>query len=120
MAALLLKRIYDSPATSDGYRILIDRLWPRGIKKENAQIDLWLKDIAPSNALRTAFHHEPQNWEHFKQAYYEELEHNIEAQSVLRKALQEHKRVCLLYAAKDPHYNNAQVLKLFLEKKKWL
>jgi len=109
------KRIYDAPSRNDGYRALADRLWPRGIKKEKAEIDLWLKDAAPSDALRKWFNHEPQKWGDFKKRYFDELEHKQYILGPIIKRLGG--GVTLLYSAKDRQYNNAVALKEYLEKK---
>ena len=109
------KRIYDAPSRNDGYRALADRLWPRGIKKEKAGIDLWLKDAAPSDALRKWFNHEPQKWGDFKKRYFAELEHKQYILGPIIKRLGG--GVTLLYSAKDRQYNNAVALKEYLEKK---
>jgi len=108
------KRIYDAPSRIDGFRALVDRLWPRGIKKEKAGIDLWLKDAAPGDALRKWFNHEPQKWGVFKKKYFIELEHK---QSILDPIIERLEGgVTLLYSAKDRQYNNAVALKEYLEK----
>lgn len=104
-----LKRIYDVPSADDGYRVLVDRLWPRGIKKENAHIDLWLKDVAPSNELRKWFGHDPAKWEEFSQRYAGDVAPDALAQ--LRRLATEHPTLTLLFAAKDEEHNNAVVLK---------
>jgi uncharacterized protein YeaO (DUF488 family) len=116
MASLQLKRVYEAPAASDGMRILVDRLWPRGIAKDKARIDLWLKDIAPSDALRRRFHGKPEDWEAFCEAYAEELkgEASQAAVSELRERLAGGP-VTLLYAARDEGRNNAVALKAWLE-----
>ncbi|MGE5352305.1 MAG: DUF488 domain-containing protein [Acidobacteriota bacterium] len=113
-----LKRIYEKNDKNDGFRILIDRLWPRGIKKEEANIDLWLKEIAPSNELRKWFHHEAANWDDFKKKYLAELSHKKDLLSVVREAEKEHKVVTLLYGAKDKEHNQALVIAEILEKQK--
>ncbi len=110
-----VKRIYDAPLKDDGYRILVDRLWPRGLKKENAFIDLWLKEIAPTTALRKWFNHEPGKWQEFKNRYFEELATNNFVGDVL-KIYNNYPIVTLLFAAHDQNYNHALVLKSFLEK----
>ena len=110
-----LKRIYDPYSRQDGKRVLVDRLWPRGIKKENAQIDEWLKDIAPSDALRKWFSHDPSRWEEFKKRYNDELKNKRE----LFKGLIADSRkgtVTLLFGAKDIEHNNAVVIKEALAK----
>jgi uncharacterized protein YeaO (DUF488 family) len=114
---LQLKRAYDPPSVDDGYRVLVDRLWPRGLKREAAHIDLWLKDIAPSDELRHWFGHDPGRWTEFQARYSKELD----AQETLCRELlaRSHQgRVTLLYAAKDAQHNNAAVLKSYLEKTK--
>lgn len=108
-----LKRVYEKPEMEDGIRILVDRLWPRGLTKEKACIDLWLKDIAPSTELRKWFGHDPAKWEQFKELYHRELEANVEPVSLLKDQLKKG-MVTLLYAAKDVEHNEALVLKEWL------
>jgi uncharacterized protein YeaO (DUF488 family) len=111
---ILLKRAYDPPASGDGYRILVDRLWPRGITKREAHIDLWLKDVAPSTELRKWFGHDPSKWDEFQTRYRRELEHNREP--VARIAEQARRGpVTLVYGARDREHNDAMVLKAYLE-----
>jgi uncharacterized protein YeaO (DUF488 family) len=110
---LKLKRIYEAPAKDDGKRILVDRLWPRGVSKERAAIDLWLKEVAPSPALRTWFGHEPTRWEEFGERYLDELSRNAAAKEL--KAQVKSGQTTLLYAAHDAEHNHARVLKSFLE-----
>ncbi len=110
-----IKRVYADAAPEDGRRILIDRLWPRGLTKEEAKIDLWLKDLAPSGELREWFGHDPEKWTGFRERYTKELEANDTAVSQLRSELKA-ERATLLYGAKDEEHNNAVVLKDFLEK----
>ena len=119
MSRLQLKRVYEAPAESDGARVLVDRLWPRGVAKEKAAIDLWLKDIAPSTALRQKFHGHPQAWDDFVAAYKRELL-GAEAQLAAAEleALMHKGPVTLLYAARDDAHNNAVALKAWLEKRK--
>jgi uncharacterized protein YeaO (DUF488 family) len=112
-----LKRIYEYPSTDDGYRILVDRLWPRGLKKEDAKIDLWLKDIAPSTILRTWFSHDPTKWSDFKKKYTLELEKNIDLLDNIRKLHQEKTTLTLLYATGDQQHNNAVILQKVLKQK---
>jgi uncharacterized protein YeaO (DUF488 family) len=107
-----LKRIYDPPEKDDGVRVLVDRLWPRGIKRE--LVDLWLKDVAPSDELRRWFNHEPEKWEEFKRKYHEELNKNPKVK-VLLELVKKSDNVTLLYSAKSP-YNNAVALKEYLER----
>jgi uncharacterized protein YeaO (DUF488 family) len=108
------KRIYEAPVKTDGFRILVDRLWPRGLGKNQAAIDVWLKDAAPSNALRTWFGHDRARWNEFKQRYFKELQDNAEpVKLIAAKASRE--TVTFLYGAKDEQYNNAVALKEFIE-----
>jgi uncharacterized protein YeaO (DUF488 family) len=109
-----VKRIYAPFAATDGYRILVDRLWPRGIKKEDAHIDKWLKEVAPSTELRKWFHHETGNWEQFVKAYRAELKIS-DAVEELRSYIEGHETVTLLYAARDEEHNHALVLREFIK-----
>ncbi|MEO6803313.1 MAG: DUF488 domain-containing protein [Granulicella sp.] len=109
-----IKRAYKEPAEDDGTRILIDRLWPRGLTKEKAKVDLWLKEIAPSTELRKWFAHDPQKWAEFKARYRAELKRNGEQLSTLRDHV-EKGTVTLVYSAKDEEHNDAVVLQQFLE-----
>lgn len=102
-----LKRIYEVPEESDGFRILIDRLWPRGISKDEAKIDQWLRDIAPSNELRKWFGHDPEKWPEFQIRYAQELQAQEKAVLVLKDIIQKEKTVTLLYSASDEKHNNA-------------
>jgi uncharacterized protein YeaO (DUF488 family) len=111
------KRIYESPAEEDGFRILVDRLWPRGVQKEKAKIDLWLKEIAPSDELRKWFSHDPEKWEEFKKKYAKELATKQELLNEIRQTEKEKGTVTLLYSARDTEHNNAVALKIILEKK---
>ena len=112
---LRIKRIYDDPAAADGYRVLVDRLWPRGVKKERAALDLWLKEVAPSPELRKWFGHDPDRFREFSEKYREELRDNPAAKK-LKALTREHKTATLLYGAKDPKVNHAVVLKDFLNR----
>ncbi|MBB5254816.1 DUF488 domain-containing protein [Sulfurisphaera ohwakuensis] len=107
-----IKRIYDPVEKDDGIRILVDRLWPRGVRKD--KVDVWLKDIAPSDELRTWFNHDPNKWEEFKKKYFEELSKNPKL-DILLQLIKKGENVTLLYASKSP-YNNAVALKEFLDK----
>jgi uncharacterized protein YeaO (DUF488 family) len=109
-----IKRIYDKPEKEDGFRILVDRLWPRGLTKEKANVDLWLKEIAPDNALRKWFSHDPAKWNAFREKYNDELKAKPELISQLKQLLKKEKVVTLLYAAKDEQHNNAVALKELL------
>lgn len=110
-----VKRVYEAPEPSDGTRILVDRLWPRGLTKEKARIGLWLKDIAPSAELREWFGHDPEKWPEFQHRYEQELEANKTVVAELRKELQAG-AATLVYGAKDEAHNDAVVLKAYLEK----
>ena len=104
-----IKRIYELPDVEDGTRILVDRLWPRGVKKEDARIDLWLKDIGPSSDLRKWFGHDPERWPHFRAKYLQELGFKNEDLSVIVRAATEGP-VTLIYAARDESHNQAVIL----------
>src|SRR6187551_1220657 len=108
-----LKRIYEPPAKEDGFRILVDRLWPRGLTKQKAAIDLWLKDIAPSTELRKWFGHDPGKWKEFQKKYHAELQANKETIDTLKGHLGKGP-ITLLYAAKDEEHNEARVIKEFV------
>ncbi|MRR34579.1 DUF488 family protein [bacterium] len=110
-----LKRIYDPPEADDGIRVLVDGLWPRGISKSAARIDRWLRELAPSSALRTWFGHDPEKWEEFRERYREELRSRAELLALLREEAAR-ETVTLLYAAKDRDCNNAVVVKEELER----
>jgi uncharacterized protein YeaO (DUF488 family) len=110
-----VKRIYDEPSSDNGVRVLVDRLWPRGLSKESARIDLWLRDVAPSDELRKWFNHDASKWEEFKRRYFKELENN-KAVNELINLLRDRRTITLLYSAKSP-YNNATALKEYLELK---
>ena len=107
-----IKRVYEKPEKGDGFRILVDRLWPRGLTKEKAALDLWLKEIAPSTELRKWFGHDPEKWDDFQKKYRKELKENKEVVSTLKEHLKE--PVSLLYGAKDEEHNEALVLKNYL------
>ena len=115
MLTIRFKRAYEPPAAEDGIRILVDRLWPRGLTKEKLQITAWLKEVAPSNALRQQVHQDPAQWDHFVAAYRQELDANPQAvQTLLEYAHQG--TLTLIYGARDTVHNNAVVLKQYLEK----
>jgi len=111
---IAIKRAYERPARSDGTRVLVDRVWPRGVTKEQAAVTLWLKDVAPSTELRKWFAHDPAKWTDFKTRYFKELQGNREAVSRLQ-ALRAQGKVTLVYAARDTAHNNAAALKEYLE-----
>lgn len=108
-----IKRVYEKPESHDGTRILVDRLWPRGLTKEKAKVDLWLKEIAPSNELRKWFGHESEKWSEFQKRYRAELRKNNEPLSLLRKAAAK-EPITLLFAAKDEEHNEAVILQNLL------
>ncbi|MDQ6703457.1 MAG: DUF488 family protein [Pseudomonadota bacterium] len=113
MKKIQIKRIYEPPAASDDTRILVDRLWPRGVAREEARIDAWIKAVAPSDALRRWYSHDPEKWPEFRARYIAELKHNpavVELQDMAAKS----KTLTLLFAAKDNLRNNATVLQEFL------
>ena len=114
MSQIRLKRIYDPASADDGTRVLIDRLWPRGLKKEEAKIDLWLKEAAPSAELRRWFGHDPKKWEEFQKRYRGELAENHAALAPLHDLIDSGKVLTLLFAAKDARYNNAVELRDFI------
>ncbi len=111
-----IKRIYEKYSPDDGYRILIDRLWPRGVLKNNAHVDLWLKEIAPTDHLRKWFSHDPKKWNVFKKKYIKELNENKSIVDKIKNLKNYHDTITLIYAAKDEQHNNAVVLIKFLDK----
>ena len=111
------KRIYEKYSPDDGFRILIDRLWPRGVSKSNAKIDLWIKEIAPTADLRKWFSHDPKKWESFKKKYQEELKKNKSLLGMIKNLEKEHKTVTLVFSAKDELHNNALALQKVLHTK---
>lgn len=111
-----IKRVYEEPKESDGTRILVDRLWPRGLKKEKAKVDLWLKEVAPSNELRKWFAHDPKKWAEFQKRYKEELLENAEQLAVLKQEVKKGP-VTLLYGAHDEEHNQAVALEKMLRAK---
>lgn len=111
-----IKRVYEKPIKADGVRILVDRLWPRGLSRKDAKVDLWLKDIAPSDTIRKWFAHDLKRWSEFKKKYLQELRKNKTGVDELRSAVKG-KTATLLFAAKDEEHNNAVVLQSFLGKK---
>ncbi|MGI6032703.1 MAG: DUF488 domain-containing protein [Coriobacteriales bacterium] len=109
-----LKRVYEQATPDDGFRVLVDRLWPRGIRKTDLKMDLWAKGLAPSTETRKEFNHDPARFEAFKGRYINELDTSEEARELAESVLS-HDKVTLLYAAKDPEINHAVVLKSWLE-----
>jgi len=114
---IALQRVYDEASDSDGFRVLVDRLWPRGLTKAAARIDLWLRDLAPSNELRKWFHAHPEHWKEFRQKYLAELRAPAAEKALqqLYDILDRERAVTLLYASKQTEQNNATVLKEFVE-----
>ena len=111
-----IKRVYDGPSREDGFRILVDRLWPRGISKEKAKIDLWMKEIAPSDKLRKWFSHDIKKWEEFRKKYKNELNSKKELINKIKLFEKQKHTMTLLFSARDIKYNNAQVLYEVLRK----
>jgi uncharacterized protein YeaO (DUF488 family) len=116
MHTLRTKRIYDAPSANDGVRILVDRLWPRGLSKEQARIDYWLKEIAPSGQLRKWYNHDDSRWDEFKRRYFDELMVLDEPVMQLRVLASEH-TVTLLYSTRSEVHNNAIALAEFIHRK---
>jgi len=110
-----IKRAYEPVEDVDGFRILVDRLWPRGISKEKLKLDLWLKDIAPSTELRKWFAHDPDKWQEFQKKYREELKNKKTILLIIKDLENKNGTVTLVYGAKDEEHNNAVVLKEKLE-----
>jgi uncharacterized protein YeaO (DUF488 family) len=115
MMEIKLKRVYEESAKEDSTRILVDRLWPRGLTKQKANVDIWLKEVAPSTELRKWFHHDPEKWEEFKKRYFLELKNKKEQIEVLKKQLR-NGTVTLVYGEKDEEHNEAIVLKELLSR----
>ncbi len=113
---LKTKRVYEAPGAGDGTRYLVERLWPRGMRKEDLSMDGWLKDVAPSPELRRWFNHDPAKWEEFQRRYRSELDANPDAWQPLLEASRRG-NVTLLYAARDTEHNSANLLKSYLEEK---
>jgi uncharacterized protein YeaO (DUF488 family) len=107
---LRIKRVYDKPGKDDGRRVLVDHLWPRGMTKEAAKIDLWMKEVAPSDALRKSFGHDVEKWPEFQKRYHAELKGKKELLAELKSIEKEHGTLTLLFGAKDTEHNQAVVL----------
>lgn len=116
MTRVTLKRVYEPASRTDGCRILVDRIWPRGLTKTKAAVDLWLKDVAPSTTLRKWFGHRPERWAEFRQRYLKELRADCDAAGALLDAASHHRHVTLLFSARDEKRNQAVVLQGFLTK----
>ncbi len=110
-----LKRAYDAPEKQDGYRVLVDRLWPRGLSKEDAALDRWMKEVAPSHELRKRFKHDPEKWDEFRRRYEVELEGREDEVAFLKEKSEEG-TLTLVYAARDREHNNAAALRDYLER----
>ncbi|HEY4293193.1 DUF488 domain-containing protein [Luteibacter sp.] len=115
MPTISIKRVYEEPGSREGMRILVDRLWPRGLTKEKAAVDLWMKDVAPSPSLRTWFDHREDRFDEFSRRYRAELEHNPAGAEL--RALTTKRKVTLVYGARDGHINHAAVLTEWLQQK---
>jgi uncharacterized protein YeaO (DUF488 family) len=113
-----IKRVYEKAAKEDGFRILVDRLWPRGLGKERAKVQLWLKEIAPSHALRKWFGHQPEKWEEFRKRYGAELSKKKELLREVKRLEREHGRVTLLFGRKDQTHNQAVLIAAALKGRK--
>lgn len=111
---ILLKRVYEPATEEDGFRVLVERLWPRGVSKQKAHLDLWLKDIAPSPELRKWYSHDVNKWKEFEQRYRDELKSNRSLLQ-LRELLDEKETITFVYAARDEEHNSAKALKEYLE-----
>lgn len=112
-----IKRVYEPPSPDDGVRYLVDQLWPRGIKREELQIEAWIKEVAPSKDLREWFGHEPEKWEEFRSRYFQELNQNEQAWQPLVEAARSG-TVTLVYSARDEARNNALALKQYLDERR--
>lgn len=112
-----LKRVYEAPSRNDGFRVLVDRLWPRGLTKERAAVKLWLKDVAPTTELRKWFSHDPAKWKQFQVRYRKELREKKDSLELLKQKSKE-RTVTLVYGARDEEHNEALVLKRILEGRK--
>ena len=111
-----IKRVYEPATKEDGYRVLVDRLWPRGMKKDAAKIDLWMKDVAPSDPLRKSFHHDAMKWADFQKKYQAELKTKKDWLAQLKRLEKEHGKLTLLFGARDPEHNQAAIIAEALKK----
>jgi uncharacterized protein YeaO (DUF488 family) len=109
-----VKRIYEAAEPADGYRVLVDRIWPRGMSKEQAHVDLWMKEIAPSDQLRKWFGHDPKRWAEFQKRYREELGKKAELMKQMRELEHKHRKVTLVFSARDEQHNQAVALQTIL------
>ena len=110
-----LKRVYEPPSDEDGFRVLVERLWPRGITKDRAKVDLWVKDAGASPELRSWFGHDPEKWDEFRRKYFGEIRQRPLVLKMLQETIRERKPVTFVFSAHDEHHNNAVALKEFLE-----
>jgi uncharacterized protein YeaO (DUF488 family) len=110
-----LKRIYDKPEAEDGLRVLVERLWPRGLSKKDAKVDQWVKDAAPSTELRKWFGHDASKWKEFRKRYYEELDNKPDVVEKLLEILKRDEQVTFVFASREKKYNNSAALKEYLE-----
>jgi uncharacterized protein YeaO (DUF488 family) len=117
LLTIRVERIYDNPTGGDSFRILVDRLWPRGLSKDKVRVDPWQKDIAPSNTLRKWFGHDEKKWDEFKHKYFKELDKNNDVVNTIIKTAQDQNSITLLYSTKEKRFNNAVALKEYLEEK---
>jgi uncharacterized protein YeaO (DUF488 family) len=117
LLTIRVERIYDNPTGGDSFRILVDRLWPRGLSKDKVRVDLWQKDIAPSSTLRKWFGHDEKKWDEFKHKYFKELDKNNDVVNTIIKTAQDQNSITLLYSTKEKRFNNAVALKEYLEEK---
>lgn len=115
MPEIRLKRAYEEPARGDGLRVLVERLWPRGLSKEKAAVDLWLKEVAPSATLRRWFGHDPRKWDEFQERYWAELDDNRDVVAELRSKVREG-TVTFVYAARDEEHNGALALREYMRR----
>ena len=115
MHMIKIKRVYENSSTDDGFRILVDKLWPRGVSKEKANLDLWVKEVAPSDNLRKCFSHDPRKWKEFKRRYEMELKNKHNVLNKIKDIEKENNIITLIYSAKDENHNNAVVLENILE-----
>ena len=112
-----VKRVYEKAQAADGFRVLVDRLWPRGMKKEQAKIDLWMKDVAPSDTLRKSFHHDAMKWPVFEKKYQAELKGKRDSLAELKRLEKQHGTLTLLFGARDPEHNQAAIIAEALKKR---
>ncbi len=116
--SIRVKRVYEEPGPDDGYRVLVDRLWPRGLSKERAAVDEWLRDVAPSTALRQWYHHDSTRWAEFRRRYYKELDAEPGSGALARlRSLAARRRVTLVYSAQEETRNNATALRAYVERR---